>query len=437
MRAPLATLMMTLWIGLIVVVPRPQSVIAQTASVPAQDLEASRLVDWMDLLYTLVEREAVSAPGGARLYAYAGVAAYAAVHSGLPDAIDLSRYLNELGDVPAADPNETYDWVSVSNGTLSTVIAAIFDSPSTESKNRIQALRDRQITAQKRDVDAETVDRSIAYGDVVGNFILEWLANDHYADTRQMDWTLPTGDASYWVPTEPNQEAVEPYWGLIRPFVLPEAGICEVPQQIVFSTEPGSAFYQQALEVKTVSEQLTQDQREISRFWVDTPGVTGTPAGHWILIGSQMVDLLDLNLADAARMYLVVGVSVGDAFISAWETKYQDNLLRPVTYIQRYIEPTWAPTWANPGFPEYPSGHSVVSGAGATALTQLFGTVAFTDTSVRRHGMNPRNFDSFEAAASEAAISRLYGGIHYREAIESGLEQGRCVAEYAVQMLDL
>ena len=128
-------------------------------------------------------------------------------------------------------------------------------------------------------------------------------------------------------------------------------------------------------------------------------------------------------------MYGLVGIAMGDAFISAWSTKYQVNLLRPVTYINQYIDPTWRPFIASPGFPEYPSGHSVVSSAASEVLTGMFNTVAFTDNSVRQHGMQPRSFTSFQAAASEAAISRLYGGIHFREAIENGLRQGQCIGQ--------
>jgi membrane-associated phospholipid phosphatase len=131
-------------------------------------------------------------------------------------------------------------------------------------------------------------------------------------------------------------------------------------------------------------------------------------------------------------MYGMVGMVLGDSFISCWSLKYQVNLLRPETYINEFISRRWRPFIQTPPFPEYPSGHSVVSAAAADMLTYLFGTVAFTDTAHEDEGQIPRSFTSFEAAANEAAISRLYGGIHYRSAIENGMRMGRCIVEHTL-----
>ena len=96
-------------------------------------------------------------------------------------------------------------------------------------------------------------------------------------------------------------------------------------------------------------------------------------------------------------------------------------------YVQRVIDPAWTPLLVTPPFPEYTSGHSVQSMAGAVVLTDLFGTFSFTDRTHSARSGPPRAFASFEDAAREAAVSRMYGGIHFRAAIERGLEQGACV----------
>ena len=137
----------------------------------------------------------------------------------------------------------------------------------------------------------------------------------------------------------------------------------------------------------------------------------------------------------AAGMYALVGIAVGDAFISGWEAKYRYNLLRPVTYIQRYIRKRWNPLVQTPPFPEYPSGHSVVSGAAATVLTNLFGQVSFVDNTGLSRDLPPRGFTSFNAAATEAAISRMYGGIHYRFDVEAGNQKGKEVGQFAVERM--
>lgn len=431
----------SLYIGLILAISlcliptQDNRILAQAKSISASDLDATILVDWMDLLYTRIEKEAISAPGASRLYAYAGITAYQSVISGIPDGISMSGRLNGLSELPSADNSQEYDWISSANAALSTVSASFFADTSTETQNAIQQLRTKQINIRQKVISADVLQRSTAYGDSVGAAIIKWISTDNFTETRTMSWDIPTGDPSLWVPTEPGQVAVEPHWGLIRPLALPNAGVCEVKHNMPFSTDPSSTFYQQALEVKTTGDHLTPEQKDISRFWVDTPGETGAPAGHWVLIENQMVPLLKLKLDRAATMYGLVGIALGDAFISAWLTKYQINLVRPVTYIHEFIDAQWQPTWASPGFPEYPSGHSVVSGAAAQVLTDLFGMVSFTDRSVRRHNLKERSFTSFGAAASEAAMSRLYGGIHYREAIENGLEQGQCVGRYAMLIL--
>jgi hypothetical protein len=298
-------------------------------------------------------------------------------------------------------------------------------------------LRDSVQNARQKDVGADVVKRSMTYGDVVGSAILDWVALDNFPETRTMTWDTPTGDDSYWVPTAPGMKPVEPFWGQIRPFALYYADACAQKHNMPFSPDSDSAFYAQALEVKTTGDSLTNEQKDIARFWVDTPGQTGTPAGHWVLIESQIIDVLGLKLDRSAMMYALVGVSLGDSFISAWSLKYEINLLRPVTYINQYIDPNWQPFIASPGFPEYPSGHSVVSGAAAEVLTGMFGTVAFTDSSGRRRNLPERSFTSFQAAASQAAISRLYGGIHYREAIENGLRQGQCIGQQVLNYVVL
>jgi hypothetical protein len=179
-----------------------------------------------------------------------------------------------------------------------------------------------------------------------------------------------------------------------------------------------------------VGNELTDWQKETSRYWIDTPGITGAPGGHWIAIANQLTEQLDLTLDQAAWMHAMVGMSIADAFISGWWMKYQTLVIRPVTYIQDNIRRRWTPYVETPPFPEYVSGHSIVSGAAAETLTRFFGPQYFED---RMHIIFPheeplaRSYTSFEAAASEAAISRLYGGIHYRTAIESGLRQGRCI----------
>jgi hypothetical protein len=182
---------------------------------------------------------------------------------------------------------------------------------------------------------------------------------------------------------------------------------------------------------------LTPEQAQIALFWADSPGQTGTPPGHWLMIAVQVAEQHELSLAETAEALARVGIAVADAFISCWHTKYVYYLLRPVTYIHDVIgDPAWSPLVGTPAFPEYTSGHSVQSAAAARALTGMLGHLAFVDdTHADDLGLDPRAFDSFVQAADEAAISRLYGGIHFRPAIELGIAQGNCVASRIFERL--
>jgi membrane-associated phospholipid phosphatase len=181
---------------------------------------------------------------------------------------------------------------------------------------------------------------------------------------------------------------------------------------------------------------MTDQQREIATFWTDNARLSGTPAGHWMLIAKDMTDRFGLSLAGAAEVYAVLAVALADAFLSCWQEKYRTNLLRPDAYIRAHIDPAWRPFVATPVFPEYTSGHSVASRAAATVLTQLLGAVSFTDnTHAARTRLRPRGFSSFHHAAEEAALSRLYGGIHYPMSIEVGLSQGEDVGRHVLATL--
>jgi membrane-associated phospholipid phosphatase len=134
-------------------------------------------------------------------------------------------------------------------------------------------------------------------------------------------------------------------------------------------------------------------------------------------------------------MFVLVTLAQADAFIAIWHEKYRLNLIRPVTYIRRYIDSAWTPAIVTPPFPEYVSGHSGQSASAATVLTALLGTVAFEDSTNLALGHAVRRYGSFQEAADEAAESRLYGGIHFPMGNENGKALGRCVGRLVLERL--
>jgi hypothetical protein len=275
--------------------------------------------------------------------------------------------------------------------------------------------------------------RSVDRGREIAAAVDGWSRNDGghegYLRNFPSDYSPPAG-VGLWEPTLPALlPALQPYWGRNRCMALDRALTCDPGPPLPFSIDQDSAFFAEALEVYETVNDLTPAQREIALFWSDDPGQTATPPGHSVAILGQLLRAKDSSLADAAVAYARLGIAVCDAFISCWSVKYTHNVVRPISYIRTHIDPTWGDPLplTTPPFPEYTSGHSVQSAAAAEVLSATFGDTAFTDHTHDARGLASRSFDSFAAFAEEAAISRLYGGIHFRSAIELGLEQGRCV----------
>ncbi len=429
-QKPIIILLLFVVLGGIFAHPQQVEAVAiEAKSMPASELSGIPAADWIQLVYKRVFEEKSSAPGGARLYAYAGVALHEAVVPGIEGGKSLSGQLTDLPQMPAIEDGMAYDWLASMAGAMSVVVPGIFPG-SADTQQAVQLLRASQINARKREVDAEIVDRSVAYGESVGKMIIEWESKDNAKEAHEkgLAYEIPAGQLDAYVLTTANTKPVEPFWGTVRPFGLPNSAVCDATQDMEFSEDAKSTFYAQALEVKNVGDKLTKEQKDIATFWVDTPGITGTPGGHWMALSAQLVSDLKLKLDKAVDTFAMVGVGVGDAFISGWNIKYHVLLMRPETYIHKYIDEKWQPFVQTPPFPEFISGHSIVSETAARILTDQFGTLAFTDNTERFRNLTSRKFTSFENAAAEAGISRLYGGIHYRTGIEKGFDQGRCVA---------
>ena len=163
-----------------------------------------------------------------------------------------------------------------------------------------------------------------------------------------------------------------------------------------------------------------------------------TPGGHWMGITGIICKNKKADFATTVYTYTCVAFGVMDGFIACWDAKYFWSLIRPETYINLYIDNNWKPRLQTPPFPEYTSGHSVISSAASIVLTRIYGdNQAFTDTTERAWGWPDRKFKSVIDAANEASLSRLYGGIHYRPAVTEGIKQGTSIANYLFTKLKM
>jgi hypothetical protein len=407
----------------------------------ADEFDADVPAAWFDLSLDLVQATAgYSPPVASRAFGYAGLALYEALVPGMESSRSLGGVLAGLGPVPAAGRNMAYHWPTVANAALGSIFRGLFRTAQSEQLAAIDILESSVGDRFRPGLPRGVYGRSIRRGQEVAAAIFDWSRGDggHEGYVRNFPPYDPPVGPGFWVPTLPGYlPALQPYWGMNRCLAVPAGAVCPPGDHPPFSEDTESAFHAEAIEAYEAVNHLTREQEAIAQFWSDDPGTTPTPPGHSIAITTQVLRQADASLALAAESYAKVGMAVCDAFIVCWYQKYVYNLIRPVTYIRRLIDPDWTPILITPPFPEYPSGHSVQSGAAFQVLTDLFGDgYPFLDDTHRDRGLAPRSFRSLLEAADEAAISRLYGGIHFRAAIVNGVAQGRCIG-HAVSGLPL
>ena len=393
------------------------------------------LGQWYKLLLELIRNTATySPPVAARAFAYLGITAFESLATGNPALRSLAGQVPGLAPLPARDGGSHNEAV-VLDAALAHAMAAHFGNTGPAGQRAMAAMTRDMATRAAAGVPADVVARSQAHGVAVSAHILDWSASDGGAVIENMgfpDGFTLGGEPGDWVPTSTlglQQAPLLPNWGQNRTFAIPAEGNCDLPPVIAYSEDPASEFYAEAMVVYDTSKNRTDEQKLIARFWSDDPMMSPTPPGHWVSIMLGIFDRDATPVDRQAEVLAMLGMAISDAFVQCWRSKFEYDLLRPVTYIRRVIDPKWEPLLITPPFPEYPSGHSTQSGAAAAVLEGLYGAgFAFDDATHEDEGLGVRSFAGFWQAAEEAAISRLYGGIHFPAANVNGLKQGRCVA---------
>lgn len=397
-------------------------------------------------LTDIIVHDIFSPPVASRIYAYATIAAYEAARPGFEEYKSLEGQLTDLKDVPAPEAGKEYCFPLAGMSAFIKVGRTLIFSE--DQMNQYEAgLMEKFKELQ---MPADVFERSVAYGERIGTHILSWADGDMYKQTRTYPKFSINEEEARWQPTPPDyMDGIEPHWKEIRPFVIKSPDQFTPPPPTPYSVDPNSQFYKETLEVyealRVENEEEAAERTAIAKFWDCNPYVshhTGhvmfatkkiTPGGHWMGIAAIACRKDGADFMKSIQAYTLTAIALADGFISCWDEKYRSNLVRPETVINRHIDENWAPTLQTPPFPEYTSGHSVISRSAAVALTSIFGdNFAYRDDVEEEFGLPARNFNSFMEASSEAAVSRLYGGIHYRPAIDNGVEQGEKVGKYVV-----
>ncbi len=451
---------------------------AGCTKVPPADI--GFVVSWTQTHYALARAERLSPPVAARVSAYAAIALYEGWAAAGDSLRSLTGQLNGFDSLPAVPAGGRLDPALVALEAQTVVLREMYRGGFGSTDVAVTALHDSLVGVRTAaGVTSTTTQRSLDYGKAIGTAVVAWAARDGFANrtlvypprntpdawaptateaqfrsqnlSAQSDIVLldnPTGKAQAGALTGERSLAVnrpktgrslnapginpslalEPGFGSLRTFALPGAEFCPAPAPLPFSTQPGSRFSQQAREIYDIGRNLTDEQRTIAYFWADNPGESGTPAGHWMSVVAGLAGQWRLSPERTVEAYALTAVAVADAFIGSWREKYRTDLLRPVTYIQRYLDPKWQTFLNTPPFPAYTSGHSTQSAAAAEVLSGLFGEDRpYDDATHVTLGHPIKRLASFRAAAEEAGVSRFYGGIHYRMDHDGGKVQGGCI----------
>lgn len=396
-------------------------------------------------LTEVITHDIFSPPVASRIYAYPQIAAYEVLLHDFPEYQSLKGQLNGFDGIPQPAPDSAYCFPLASLNAFLTVSrsftfsSVMFDPYEEELYEKYR----------KMGVPEDVFARSIRYGQAAAKGIIAYAAEDGYRQTRGYRHTV-SQEPGHWVPTPPAyMDAIEPFWFKVRPFVIDSCSQFAPAKPATYSTNKDSDFYQEVMQVHTVTTNLSEEQVQIASFWDCNPFVmhtTGhvmyatkkiTPGGHWLGITGIATRRANADMMETLEAYTRVSLALADGFISCWDEKFRSDNIRPETAINTLIDEKWVPLLQTPPFPEYPSGHSVISNAAAVVLTDLYGTsVSYVDSTEVAYGLPARSFTSFTQAAEEAAISRLYGGIHFMPAIVNGAEEGKQVGEFIVSKLN-
>lgn len=368
-----------------------------------------------------------------RNYVYPHIAAYEVLVPFFPEYRSLQGQLNGFPVLPKQD---------TAGINLDAAVTAAFQKTGSALvySRYLDSFRMKTLTALEEKIGKKAVARSVAYGERIADSVLAWAGRDRFRQTRNAPQHNPGNEAASWQPTTPDfLRGTEPHWGTLRSMLFTEKDFPGLEAPVAYDSTPGSAFMQAAREVLDVQKKLDSTQTAIAWYWDDNP-VTIThfghatintfklaPPGHWMGITRYAVKAKKLGLMETAEAFTRVSISAFDALIACWKEKYRWDYIRPETVIRRHMEPNYSPLIQTPPFPEFPSGHATISASNGRVLHDLFGDYTFTDSTMLQFGIAPRTFNSFIEAADEAAMSRLYGGIHFRNGNEAGKQLGTAV----------
>ncbi len=384
-------------------------------------------------------------PIASRVYTYPHIAFYVTIHKFFPDSLQsLAGRLNGLPPINDVDVKGADAELTALLSFCKTAKKVVFSEHQVD-----ELITGILVKAEESGLSTLVIEASVKCSDEITGHMIDWINQDNYTETRTMDRWTSTKKKGEWIETPPDYGAgMEPKWFKIRPMVIDSAGIYRSTPPPPYDPTRESEFYKMVNAVYQQSKELDEEKVAIALYWDDNPNTSEhhghlvsvihkiSPPGHWLNIISQISRRDNSSLFKVTKAYTFTSIAMFDAIISCWYEKYKTNLVRPITYIQENIDNNWTPLIQTPPFPEYTSGHSVISAAAASVLTHTYGdNYAFTDSTEVLFNHPIRRFNDFHEAAWEVSLSRFYAGIHYMEGVTEGNRQGRFIGQFVLDSL--
>jgi hypothetical protein len=402
------------------------------------------LHDLNSLLINAVMDDLFNPPVSSRIYTYANIAFYECIRGDNNAYPSLAAKLTDFPKLPLPADKEKTDYLLAAATSFSYVGQSLIGS-----EYKFEDWRKSFLDSVKTKTNSVVFDNSVKYGKAVADSIIAWTKRDNYGLTRAMMRYVVSNKDGKWQPTPVDfMAALEPNWGYMRLLTLKKASQFSPAKKLVYSMDKKSTFYKNILEVYHTVKKLDTVKKAIAWYWDDNPNISVeqghfnyfihkiSPAGHWLMITRQACLEKNIDVLKSSQAYTLTSIALYDAFICCWYEKFTTDLVRPITIIKKYIDEKWEPLIQTPPFPEFTSGHAVISNAAATVLTRLLGEkYSFTDNTEIPFGIKPRTFSSFLKAAEESSWSRVYAGIHYPETARISIQQGRQIGQYVLNIL--
>ena len=398
------------------------------------------------LLINTVMVDFFTPPVASRIYSYPNIAFYECIRQDDPSLPTLAGRLNGLKSVPASPKDMQIDHFIAACVCFSYVAQNLVGSEYVFEDWR-KSFSDSLLLLDKTEITRN----SLLYGRTMADSILLWSKKDNYGPSRGLPRFAISNQPGTWQPTPADYApAIEPHWNTIRPYTLNSPAQFSPKEKLVYSRKKNSIFYKTMMEVYEIGIKLDTTKKLIAHYWDDNPNVSVnlghlnyfihkiSPGGHWVMITQQACKEKNESVSRSSLAYTLTSIALFDAFICSWDEKFKTNLIRPITVINNLVDKNWQPYIQTPPFPEFTSGHAVISNSAATILTALFGdNYEFTDHTEIPFGNNTRHFKSFYEAAAEVTWSRVYGGIHYPETARISIVQGKQVGQHVLKTLYL